>query len=205
MLEQILLILSVTCLAMVTPGPDMVLVLGNTLASGRRAGIQTSMGILCGNLVHITYCVLGIGMLISRSILAFSAMKYVAAAYLIYLGIMSVRSGAKSLDASELQSGRLTRSWLVQGLVNNLLNPKGTLFYLGVFTAVITPETSPTATVLLILIMMLVSGSFWICFVYTLDRRTLRNVVARSQQAVNRVCGALLIFLGLRVASMSSR
>lgn len=203
MLEQILLILSVTFLAMVIPGPDMVLVLRNTFASGRRAGLRTSMGILCGNLVHITYCVFGIGMLISRSILAFSAMKYVAAAYLVYLGIMSARSGTKSLDASDIQGGRLTRSWFVQGFVNNLLNPKGTLFYLGVFTTVITPETSPTAMFLLILIMMLVSGSFWICFVYTLDRRTLRDVVERSQQTVNRVFGALLILSGLRVASMS--
>jgi threonine efflux protein len=203
MLEQILLILSVTFLAMVIPGPDMVLVLRNTFASGRRAGLQTSMGVLCGNLVHITYCVFGIGMLISRSILAFSAMKYVAAAYLIYLGIMSVRSGTKSLDASDIQSGRLSRSWFIQGFINNLLNPKGTLFYLGVFTTVITPETSPTAMLLLILIMMLVSGSFWICFVYTLDRRTLRDVVERSQQTVNRVFGGLLILLGLRVASMS--
>jgi threonine/homoserine/homoserine lactone efflux protein len=203
MLEQILLILSVTFLAMVTPGPDMVLVLRNTFASGRGAGLQTSMGILCGNLVHITYCAFGIGMLISQSILAFSALKYVAAAYLIYLGIMSLRSGTTRLDASDIQGGRLTRSWFVQGFVNNLLNPKGTLFYLGVFTTVITPETSPATMVLLILLMMLVSGSFWICFVYTLDRRTLRDVVERSQQTVNRVFGALLILLGLRVATMS--
>ena len=56
---------------------------------------------------------------------------------------------------------------------------------------------------LLILTMMLVSGAFWICFVYTLDRRAVRDVVERSQQTVNRVFGALLIFLGLRVASMS--
>jgi threonine/homoserine/homoserine lactone efflux protein len=158
MLEQILLILSVTFLAMVSPGPDMVLVLRNTFASGRRAGLQTSMGILCGNLVHITYCVFGIGMLISRSILAFSALKYVAAAYLIYLGIMSVRSGTKGLDASDIQGGQLERSWFIQGFINNLLNPKGTLFYLGVFTTVITPETSPGAMFLLILTMMLVSG-----------------------------------------------
>jgi threonine/homoserine/homoserine lactone efflux protein len=70
----------------------MVLVLRNTFVGGRRAGLQTSMGILSGNLVHISYCVLGIGVLISQSILAFSALKYAAAVYLIYLGIMSFRS-----------------------------------------------------------------------------------------------------------------
>jgi len=128
MLEQILLILSVTFLAMVTPGPDMVLVLRNTFASGRRAGLQTSMGILCGNLVHITYCVFGIGMLISRSIVAFSALKYVAAAYLIYLGIMSVRSGTKSLDVSDIQGGRLTRSWFVPGVRQQSPQPEGHAF-----------------------------------------------------------------------------
>ena len=79
MLDQMLVIVSVTFLVMLMPGPDMVLVLRNTLVSGRRAGLQSSIGILSGNLVHITYCVLGIGLLISRSILAFSALKYAAA------------------------------------------------------------------------------------------------------------------------------
>ena len=203
MLEQIVLVLSVTFLAMVTPGPDMVLVLRNTFARGRRAGLQTSIGVLCGNLIHITYCVLGIGVLISRSILAFSVLKYLAAAYLIYLGITTLRSDAKSLDTTAIESGRPTRPWFVQGFVNNLLNPKGTLFYLGVFTTVITPQTSPAAMFLLIVIMLLVSASFWVCFVYTLDRRTLRDVVERSQHTVKRLFGALLILSGLRVAAMS--
>ena len=97
MLDQILVIVSVTALVMITPGPDMVLVLRNTLVDGRRAGLQTSIGILCGNLVHITYCVIGIGVLISQSIVAFSILKYAGGAYLIYLGIVSFRSGAKTL------------------------------------------------------------------------------------------------------------
>jgi threonine/homoserine/homoserine lactone efflux protein len=71
-LDQILVIVSVTALVMVSPGPDMVLVLRNTFAGGRGAGLQTSVGILSGNLVHITYCTLGIGLIISQSILVFS-------------------------------------------------------------------------------------------------------------------------------------
>ena len=73
-----------------------------------------------------------------------------AAAYLIYLGIMSFRSGAKTLDTNDIEGRRPNRTWFVQGFVNNLLNPKGTLFYLGVFTMVITPETSASAMLLLI-------------------------------------------------------
>lgn len=203
MLDQILVIVSVTFLVMVTPGPDMILVLRNTFIAGRGAGLQTSMGILCGNLVHITYCMLGIGFLISRSIVAFSALKYAAAAYLIYLGIMSLRSGATSLDPGDVHGRRPTKPWFVQGFVNNVLNPKGSLFYLGVFTTVIAPDTSASAMLLLIVTMMLVSLSFWICFVWTLDRRTFRDVVERSQRTVNRVFGTLLIVLGLKVASVS--
>jgi RhtB (resistance to homoserine/threonine) family protein len=202
MLHQMLVIVSVTFLVMVTPGPDMVLVLRNTFVSGRPAGLQTSIGILSGNLVHITYCVLGIGLIISKSILVFSALKYAAAAYLIYLGIMSVRSGARTLDTNEGDGRPPNTTWFVQGFVNNLLNPKGTLFYLGVFTMVITPETSASAMLVLVFSMMLVSASFWLFFVYTLDRPTVRHWIERSQQTVHRIFGGLLILLGLRVASM---
>jgi len=93
MLDQILVIVSVTSLVMVIPGPDMVLVLRNTFVNGRRAGLQTSAGILSGNLVHITYCLLGIGLLISKSIIAFSMLTYAAGAYLIYLGFGEEGSG----------------------------------------------------------------------------------------------------------------
>ena len=203
MLDQILVIVSVTSLVMVIPGPDMVLVLRNTFVSGRGAGLQTSMGILSGNLVHITYCVLGIGLLISQSIMAFSALKFAAAMYLIYLGIASFRSGATPLDTKEDEGRRPNTSWFVQGFINNLLNPKGTLFYLGVFTTVITPETSTSATLLLIFSMMLVSASFWLFFVHTLGRPTIRRFVERSQRTVNRICGLLLLLLGIRVASMA--
>ena len=202
MVDQILVIVGVTFFVMVSPGPDMVLVLRNTFLGGRLAGLQTSLGVLAGNLVHITYCVLGIGWVISQSILAFTVLKYAGAAYLIYLGIMSYRSGATALDTSSIEGRRRDRTWFVQGFVNSVLNPKGTLFYLGVFTIVITPETSASATLVLILVMMLVSASFWLFFVYTLDRPIIREFIERSQQIVNRIFGVLLVFLGLRVATM---
>ena len=203
MFDQILVIVSVTFLVMISPGPDMFLVLRNTFAGGRRAGLQTSMGVLSGNLVHISYCVLGIGVLISQSIVAFAALKYAGAAYLIYLGIMSFRSGDQRFDMNDVVDRRPDRRWFVQGFVNNLLNPKGTLFYLGVFTTVITPGTSASAMILLVVIMMLLSASFWLFFVCTLDRRTIREFLHRSQRTVNKVYGAVLVLMGVRVASMS--
>jgi len=90
----------------------------------------------------------------------------------------------------------------VQGVVNNLLNPKGALFYLGVFTMVITPLTSAGVMLFLIFSMMLVSASFWVFFVYTLDRPIIRRAIERSQKVVTRVFGALLVLMGLRVAAL---
>ncbi len=203
LIDQLLTVASVTSLVMVTPGPDMILVVRNTFVGGRRAGLQTSLGILSGNLVHITYCMLGIGLIISQSILAFSMLKYAAGAYLIYLGVMSIRSANQVLDTKDAEGRRPGRTWFVQGFVNNLLNPKGTLFYLGMFTIVITPETSRSTVMALILTMMSISASFWLLFVYTLDRPIVRESVERSQQTVSRIFGGLLILLGVRVASMS--
>lgn len=202
MLEQILIIVGITFLVMISPGPDMVIVMRNTFVGGRSAGLKSSLGILSGNLVHISYCAIGVGWLVSQSILAFNILKYAGAAYLIYLGLCSFLANGHALEASETPRPPAAQRWFVQGFVNNILNPKGTLFYLGVFTTVITPETSVAATLLLVLIMMLVSASFWLVFVYTLDSGAVRNFFVRSERAINRLFGGLLIALGLRVAVM---
>ncbi|MEO9901014.1 LysE family translocator [Nisaea sp.] len=203
MIDQILVILGITLLVMISPGPDMVIVMRNTVIGGRIGGLQSSLGVLAGNMVHITYCAIGIGWLISESILAFSILKYAGAAYLIYIGVMSFRTRNMALSTEDagLQKNA-GRSWFLQGFLNNILNPKGTLFYLGVFTMVITPQTSTATTLLLVLIMMSVSALFWLFFVLTLDTNIVRNVLERSQKIVNRVFGGLLIFLGIRVAFM---
>ena len=200
MLGQLFTVVAITSVVMVTPGPDMLLVLRNTVVAGRRAGLRTSCGVLTGNLVHVTYCLLGIGLLIANSIVAFAALKYAAAAYLVYLGIMSFRAGNAPLEAGDVEARGAGGRWFLQGFVNNVLNPKGALFYLGIFTVVITPGTSVGVMVLLVTSMMLVSASFWLLFVSTLDRPVVRGWFARWQRAVNRVCGAVLILFGVRVA-----
>jgi threonine/homoserine/homoserine lactone efflux protein len=201
-MEQIWVVVGITFFIMLSPGPDMVLVTRNTLVGGRIGGFQTALGILVGNFVHMAYCALGIGWLISQSIVAFSLLKYLGAAYLIYLGIVSFRTNDRATDFDAVATPVSKRTWFVQGFVNNLLNPKGTLFYLGVFTVVITPETSLGMTALLVLCMTSVSGSFWAAFIYALDRPAVRGFLETSQQRVNRIFGVLLIGLGLRVATM---
>jgi RhtB (resistance to homoserine/threonine) family protein len=199
-LDQLLVIIGITVLVMISPGPDMIIVLRNTMLGGRTGGLRTSAGVLTGNLVHISYCIVGIGWLISKSIVAFSVLRYAGAAYLVYLGISSLLENRTRLDFESPDAADSNRGWFLQGFINNVLNPKGTLFYLGVFTMVITPDTTVPVTVLLVAVMMAISTGFWLLFVLTLDHPTVRQFIDRSQRTVNRLFGVLLVSLGLRVA-----
>ena len=90
--------------AVVTPGPDFALTLRSSLAYSRRAGVYTAVGIGIGNAIHATYCLIGIGALISQSILLFNGLKLIGAGYLIYLGLKSLQ--AKPIQAKSLQDNR---------------------------------------------------------------------------------------------------
>ncbi len=97
--------------------------------------------------------------------------------------------------------GRPTSAYW-QGFVNNVLNPKGSLFYLGVFSQLITPEMSFAQTTLLIAVMVGVSAVFWIVFVQTLHLPMIRARLDTSKIAINRVFGVVLILFGARIAML---
>jgi threonine/homoserine/homoserine lactone efflux protein len=200
--EKLLLVAGVTALAMLSPGPDMLLVMRNTLAGDRRRGGLTALGVLTGNLIHITYCTLGIALLLSRSPLAYNVLRVASAIYLIYLGIQSLWSrGAVKAEPDSSADRRATNAYW-QGLVNNVLNPKGSLFFLGVFSQLITPDMSFAQTTLLVGVMLSISTVFWIVFVQTLQLPMIRVGLAKSTVAINRVFGAVLILFGARVAML---
>jgi len=93
-----------------------------------------------------------------------------------------------------------SRSAYWQGLWNNLLNPKGSLFYLGVFTQLITPDMSIPQTVLLVTVMMTVSALFWLLFVNTLQLPIVGRRLSQSTVLVNRALGVVLILFAVRLA-----
>jgi threonine efflux protein len=200
MTEKLLLLVGVTTLCMLSPGPDMFLVMRNTLVRGRWHGGLTAVGVLTGNLVHIGYCVFGVAVLLLRSQPAYNAMRIASALYLVFLGVQSFRQpGAAAPDADRPRATH-SRSAYWQGLWNNLLNPKGSLFYLGVFTQLITPDMSIPQTMLLVTVMMIVSALFWLLFVWTLQMPTVGRRLAQSTVLVNRTLGVVLILFAARLA-----
>ena len=202
MIEKLLLVVGVTTLAMLSPGPDMVLVMRNTVTGDRPCGGLTALGVLTGNLVHIGYCVLGIALLLSQSPVAYNVLRVASALYLVYLGVQSLRSRDTTKTEPDASAGRRPTHAYWQGLVNNVLNPKGSLFYLGVFSQLITPDMSFAQTTLLITVMVGVSAVFWIVFIQTLHLPMIRAGLDKSKVAINRAFGVVLILFGAKVAML---
>ncbi len=198
MLTELLSVAGLTALIMISPGPDLALVTRNTVVGGKSAGGWTSAGVLTGNLVHITYCLLGIGWLLATSIVAFTIFKLAGGAYLIFLGFQSLRPNLNTTEEIETSASH-SRKWWVQGLLNNLLNPKGPLFYLGVFAVFVHPESTIADLVLLVCTMISISTCFWVLFVYVLQISSVRNRLLDAGQWVNRLLGTVLIALGIRL------
>ena len=198
MVSELLSIAGLTVLIMISPGPDLALVARNTVVGGKAAGAWTSLGILTGNLTHLAYSLLGIGWLIANSLLAFTVLKLAGGAYLVYLGLQSFRAGGKPPEqetATETRGGK----WWLQGLFNNLLNPKGPLFYLGVLAVFVHADSSPAYIAALVLTTIGVSASFWLIFVYVLQIANVRQGLLRMGGVVNKLLGSVLILFGLRL------
>ena len=131
-------VVTITLLAVISPGADFAMVTRNSMILSRRAGVLTAVGISLGVLVHVAYSMAGIGLLIARSATLFNIIKFGGAAYLVYLGATLLRArrqtpganGEPAVAVSDLMALRT-------GFLTNALNPKTTLFVVSLFAQVI--------------------------------------------------------------------
>ncbi|WP_263144069.1 LysE family transporter [Pseudomonas sp. RIT-PI-AD] len=194
-------------LAVASPGPDFAIVVRESVTHGRRAGTWSALGVGCGIFVHVTYSLLGIGLIVSQSISLFNALKWLAAAYLLYIGIKALRARPAppaSLD-SEPAPPRSARGAFVSGFVTNGLNPKATLFFLSLFTVVIDPHT-PLAIQAGYGLYLAVATGLWFCLVARLfSQARVRAGFARLGHWFDRLMGVVLVGLGIKLAFTSLR
>jgi len=201
--SQFLTVVLVHLLAVASPGPDFAVVVRQSIVYGRKTAIWTSLGVGSGIFIHVGYSLLGIGLLVSRSIALFSVMKMVCALYLIYLGVGALR--AKPMNRAEVPGKRAktlptTAQALRTGFFTNGLNPKATLFFLSLFTVVIDP-----ATPLLIQagygLYMAVATALWFTGLSLLfGHASVRRTFLKIGHWFDRLTGVVLIVLGLKVA-----
>lgn len=204
-MREFLLIAGIHLLAVMSPGPDFAMVLRNSVLYSRRVGVLAALGLACGIMLHITYSLLGVGLIISQSIVLFNLIKLLGAAYLIYVGFKSLISKREN-NKEELISKKVSEKKISDlqaikmGFLTNALNPKATLFFLALFTQVISP-TTPIAVKMLYGAEMTVATFIWFTFVaLILTHRHINKVFVKVRFQLEKVFGVVLIALGIKVA-----
>jgi threonine/homoserine/homoserine lactone efflux protein len=200
--SSLILFMGGAMLLLLVPGPAVLYITSRSIGLGRAAGLVSAMGIAVGALVHVAAATLGLSALLVSSASAFTFVKYAGAAYLIYLGFRTLRSGdSAKLDPSREQ--RSLRSIFGQGVLVNLLNPKTALFFLAFLPQFVDP-TRGHATLqifelgVLFALMGWMSDSVWALVSGTFGEHIRGSVRLRSTQ--RKVSGGALIVLGLASA-----
>ena len=132
------------------PGPNTLYIIARSVQQGRMAGIVSSLGVQVGSLFHIAAAALGVSALLLSSALAFSVVKYVGAAYLIYLGVKTLLTREKVAEAETVEVKSLSRAFY-QGVLVSLLNPKTALFFFAFLPQFVDAKRGPAATQILFL------------------------------------------------------
>lgn len=192
--------------AVISPGPDFALTLRNSLAYSRQAGIYTAIGVTVGHIVHATYCLIGIGAIIAQSIVLFNLLKWIGAAYLIYIGIKSLKAKKISYEVGTLQPTRKLNAWSAfrMGLLGDVLNPKATLFFLALFTQIIDPSTPFKTQCVYGMTIVLIALVWYNLVAVFISQRKIKNALQSILHWIERLTGAVLIALGLRLAIAKS-
>ena len=190
-------------LAVASPGPDFAIVLRQSLSHGRRAAIWTSVGVGTAILLHVSYSLLGIGLVLSSSSLAVTAVKYAGAAYLAWLGVQALRtkSTPAAFDAGgSAKSAPSARAAWFTGFLTNALNPKVTLFFVALFVTVIDPKT-PKLIQTGYGVWMAMATMGWFSIVSVLfTRQSVREIFLRFGHWIDRILGVVFICFAITLA-----
>ena len=189
-------------LIVISPGADFVLVLKTSINDGRKAGIFTALGLSLAICVHISYSMFGISYLISQNEFLYNMIRYAGAGYLIYLGIKGIYSADSQLNTTTTEQ-RKNKNWqyLVQGFLCNVLNPKTMLFFLSVFSQVISPDSNDNTYAFIYGIYMIFLHGIWFAIVAILfTSAALQTRLLRVRKRLNQVCGVGLVSFGALLA-----
>ena len=186
-------------LAVASPGPDFAMVTRQALSYGRSAGLWTAAGIGSGILFHVAYGLFGLGWILQRYPQFLSWLAYAGAGFLLYMGYGALRAQplpevSDALPAAQI--GDWKKNYSV-GLLTNVLNPKATLFFVALFTAVITGPMTMTLKVILGLWLPLTTFAWFALVALLLSKENLRRKLRGVAHHIDRVMGAILIVLGL--------
>ncbi|KFJ13211.1 lysE type translocator family protein [Delftia acidovorans] len=198
-------VVTITLLAVISPGADFAMVTRNSLLRSRRAGLLTALGIGLGVLVHVGYTLLGVGLLMQQSTWLFDVVKLLGAAYLIYLGVTMLRSRPEGDLPGQPVAALSDMAALRMGFLTNALNPKTTVFVVSLFLQIVGQDT-PLATQLAYGGFISLAHVAWFCIValcFSAQRVRARLLAVRHW--IDRAFGGMLVGFGLLLATAKLR
>ncbi|AYQ39930.1 lysine transporter LysE [Burkholderia aenigmatica] len=190
----------------VTPGPDTAYIVGRSVAQGRGAGLMSALGISAGCCVHALACAFGLTALLAASAAAFTVIKLVGAAYLIYLGVRMIiaKQAAEPSGTAAAQAAKPLRQLFMQGFWTNVLNPKVVLFFVSFFPQFVAADSPHKAWAFLTLGGVFVAMStVWTSLVAWVAGSVTARFSGKPgvKKWLDRTVGSAFVGLGLRLAA----
>ncbi|MCO6184894.1 LysE family transporter [Rhizobium sp. L1K21] len=198
-------LMAVFSFAIVVPGADTAMVMRQAIVHGRKGAVLTSFGIGTSLMFHVTYTILGLGLIISQSIMLFNVIKWAGAAYLIYLGVQSLRAGRVKIDTAAMEPVQRKEQSALKaftlGFLANALNPKPVIFFLSIFSAIVSHETPAGVKFGYGLVMASCLIAWFVAVSFFLTTPKMRVGFEKASTWINRASGAVFIGLGLKLAA----
>jgi len=187
-----------------TPGADTMYILGRSISQGKKAGILSALGISTGAVFHIVFAALGLSIILTKSALAFEVVKYIGAAYLIFLGVKSIATKSNIKFELDKESKQISnRKIFASGVLTNILNPKVALFFLAFLPQFIDPNYAQNSLPFLILgLTFLFTGTVW-CLILAIFASKLSDRLRNNYSIKNwmdKITGGVFILLGIKLA-----
>ncbi|MDN3667515.1 LysE family translocator [Algibacter miyuki] len=189
-----------------TPGADTMYILGRSIAQGKKAGILSALGISTGAVFHIIFATLGLSIILAKSATAFEIVKYLGAAYLIFLGLKSIfKKQNETFDLDDEHKTVNYKKIYLSGVLTNVLNPKVALFFLAFLPQFIDPNYVQNALPFLMLgITFLITGTIW-CLMLALFASKLSQRIRANYKIkiwLDKITGGIFVALGIKLALM---
>lgn len=199
--NQLLLFWTTSLILIITPGPDLIYVLTRGMAQGRRAAVSASAGFSLGNFVHIFLALVGVSKIITSNKYAFTVLKYLGVAYLVFLGVKMIRDKSSLVTNNSGSNKKLVKIF-IESFTANILNPKVIIFFLAFFPQFISKDLGRMNIQMLTLGIIFVVTTFFCFSSLGLCSAFVTKFLHKKPDASSRVstaAGVVLILLGLRL------
>ncbi|MCG5481015.1 LysE family translocator [Sinorhizobium alkalisoli] len=205
-LVELASLMAIFTFAIVSPGADLAMVMRQSLVHGRRPAIITAFGIGASLMFHVTYTILGLGLIISQSIYLFNIVKWCGVAYLIYIGVKALRAGETHIAVETGQptgapKGQSALKAFGLGFAANALNPKAVFFFLSIFSTVVSAHTPMAVKFGYGLIMASALILWFVAVSLFMTTPRMRAAFTRASKWIDRASGLVFIALGLKLAT----